>query len=246
MQHRRPGEHCLRGVVDGRELLVFDVDEPERRIRGVLVDGCNSRNGFTDETHHVRGDDGDVDHRAAIAGVRERVRGGHDRMDPGGLSCPSRVYAHDPGVPIRRAQRPAPQHAVELDVGGVGRPASRLVDAVDAGSRNADGVADGGLASHWRRSWANRSGTVGYMRGEDSKRGNDRMARRRLATPCASASRSEPANCDRCHSRTSGDSISTASVCGSRASRSKLRMGQSSDGSSDRRAPSAVRQSFSS
>ena len=52
-----PGFMASTRVEDGRELLVLDLDEPQRLRGGGFVDGGHSRDLFADEADLVLGED---------------------------------------------------------------------------------------------------------------------------------------------------------------------------------------------
>ena len=138
MQRRRIRLHGLVGVENGRQLLVFDVDE-QQRLLGCRLRFCRYRRHlFSDETHHAPGQHWHVPKPPAHQRIRQ-VGGGDDRVDARNGPCFRRVDADDAGVGERRAQHLAPQHSGQRDVSGVDRLAGDLVRPLAAN----DGLADG-------------------------------------------------------------------------------------------------------
>ena len=131
---------CQRALdgKDGIEHLVFDVDETQRRLRGVFADGSYRRHRIPDVA--------DLVHRQRLlvlcgrhdAEFLRHVLAGDDGMDARQFQCPLGGDAVNQGMRMRAAQQPAEQHARHDDVVGVTRVARALGWTVDARQRLAD------------------------------------------------------------------------------------------------------------
>ena len=125
VDQRRAGPRRLDRVEDGRELVVLDLDQPERLLGRLAVLGRHRGHLLADEADLVAGQDGHVAHRAADA-VRRQVPARQHRVHARQRAGAAGVDRHDPRVRQRAPQDPGPQHARADDVGGVLRGHARL------------------------------------------------------------------------------------------------------------------------
>ena len=145
------------GVGDGVQRLVVHDDGFGSQQGGLGMVGGHQRHRFAAVADDVGGEDrlvGVLDAEDARSGqVVGGQHGPHTADGQGGGD----VDGADAGVGVRRAQRPAPQHAVGPQVRGEGEGAGGLGDAV--GPRNALADAPGG-AGPYRRLHTARGASV--------------------------------------------------------------------------------------
>ena len=91
MDQRRIGLHRLQRIEDRRQLLVLDLDQIQRLLRGVLIDGGDGGDLLADEAHAVARQHRQIGKRVA-GQVGTHVRGRDDRLDAGNRFRPARVY----------------------------------------------------------------------------------------------------------------------------------------------------------
>ena len=135
------GQILTQGILnreDGREQLVFHVDQSERVERRVFVHGRNRGDRLTHIPHLA-----DCQRRFVLSGRHDAHELGHvrtkDDVDHAGMGKGAGdVDRHDPGVSVGRAQEPAVQHARQKDVVRVFRAARQMVPGVDLGQAMAD------------------------------------------------------------------------------------------------------------
>ena len=144
----RAVEHGVADVHDVRQDLVLDVDQGQRVLRGVLVDGRHGGDGVPDVEHAVAREH--VVRAPDFAGVLRAValRGrevgvGDDGAHAGMGFGAAAVDAEDAGVGVGAAQDRAGQHAGQAHVGAVLGPADDLVDAVMADGACANDLVSG-------------------------------------------------------------------------------------------------------
>jgi hypothetical protein len=141
VQDRRVGGHRLDGVEDGGQLLVVDLDEVERLLRGVLVDGGDGGDALADEADAAAGEDGHVAQEGAVDSAVD-VLAGDDRVDAGEGRGGGGVDAADESVGVGAVEHLAPEDAGQGEVGGVDGAPGDLVGALDARRRLADDLVD--------------------------------------------------------------------------------------------------------
>ena len=133
---RRVRRERLGNVEHGGQLLVLDLDERERLVRGVRRLRGDGGDALADEAHLVDREDGEVAHHAPDpVGT---LRTGEDSVHAGQALGGRGVDAHDTSVGVRAAEHLAPQAAFGSEVGGVTEVPTHLVGALDARGAFAD------------------------------------------------------------------------------------------------------------
>jgi hypothetical protein len=139
-------------IEDGGQVLVLDVDEPHRLLRGLARLGGDGGDPLPDEPDDVRGQHRQVAQLAAVPDVSE-IRPGEDGDDAGQLLGGRGVDRDDPRVRHRAGQAGDVQDAVRVVVAGVARLAGHLEGALVAHL----GTVEGG--AHAAASCSSRSST---------------------------------------------------------------------------------------
>ena len=142
VDQRRARPHRLQRVVDGRQLLVLNVDQRRRALGRLLVVRGNGGHRVADEAHHVV-----REHRRVLDPPAQEVPGDvgarQHRVDPRLCAGSRDVDANDPRMRQRRAQHLGPQPAAgRPHVGGIFRRSRDLFVAVGPRDRDPCG---------WRR-----------------------------------------------------------------------------------------------
>ena len=146
----RRGPGPPSSVEDRRQLLVLDLDQVERRLGGVEVDGRDGRDRLADEADLVDGQDRPGRGRSGRSTGRGRPRAARSApvrtaQTPGSGPGPGGVDADDPGVGVGAAQELRVEHPRHPDVDRVRHPAA---DAQLARRACPGPVAD--LGARWR------------------------------------------------------------------------------------------------
>ena len=71
MKDRRAGLDRLERIEDGRKILVLDVDEGQRLVRDVRIDGGDHGDLLADESHAIARQHRHVEHAAADQDIRK-------------------------------------------------------------------------------------------------------------------------------------------------------------------------------
>ena len=136
VDERRAGRERLGNVEHGGQLLVLDLDERQRFVRGVSRLRGDCHDALAYEAHLVDGEDGEVTHEAPDP-VRV-VRAGENGKDAGHAFGRRRVDAYDACMGVRASEHPAPQAALRGQVCGKAEVSAHLVRALYARGALAD------------------------------------------------------------------------------------------------------------
>lgn len=139
-QQRRPFGKRLLARRDRGQQLVFDSDQPQGAVGGLLIHRGDRGDHVSDIAHLVERDDRLVADRDAVIGVGQlcRVGPGHHRSDAGECLGPARIDRQDARMRVRAAQHLGVKHPGNDDVKGIARRAGDLVGTIERGDRRAE------------------------------------------------------------------------------------------------------------
>ena len=137
MEHGRLRHHGLKRIEHCRQLLVFDVDQMNRFLRGIGIDGGHRCDIFADVANPILRQYRHIfEHRADKLGIE--ISCGDDRLYAGQIFRPADIDIDDTRVSIGTAQHLSPQSTGPIMIGGIAQSAADLFRAFHSRQRSAN------------------------------------------------------------------------------------------------------------